>query len=263
MANGKGLKSPLAQRWGLAKDIPVGEVYIGSGYAEYSGGTPTAGYAPMSDMTVSVDAAAKAFDSLSPAAMREVKRAADAAYRYDVPAINLPSFYEMMVKGAYQIQQSTGLKVTPLEYPEYMKQALGEDAFGVRAKAGAGGGYKGPVTTVSETESINLSDPSTARQFLDSALGQYLGRRPTDTEYQSFTKALNAAQEEAPSITESMTTTTPQGAGRSRVKSRQRTTGGMSEAQFATEYARSQEGAAETAAGTTGFDVFLEAIGGL
>jgi hypothetical protein len=245
-----GLKSPLAQQWGVAKDIPVGRVYLGGGYASYSGGTPTGGYAPMADMTADVDAAAQGFNSLSPEAMRSVKAAADAAFGYSVPQTNLESFYEKMVKGAYQLQQSRGLKVTPLEYPEYMKQVFGPGAFGSQ-----GGGAGGPSTTVSE--SINLSNPSEARAFLDDALGRVLGRIPTALEYQNFTKALNAAETESPTVTSS--TTSGKGSGSTRTKSK--TKGGVAPSQIAAEYARSQDMAAETLGGTLGFDAFIEAIG--
>ena len=248
-----GLKSPLAQQWGVAKDIPVGKVYLGSGYAAYGGGTPTSAYAPAADRTADVDAAAQGFNSLSPEALRAVKQAADDFYRYDVPAVNLPSFYsDFMVKGAYQLQQSRGLKVTPLEYPEYMKQVFGPGAFGSKS-----GGAGGPSTTTSVNETINLSNPTEARAFLDDALGKVLGRIPTAVEYQNFTKALNAAENESPTVTSS--TTSGKGSGSTRTKSK--TKGGMSGDQFAVEYARSQDMAAETLGGTLGFDAFIEAIG--
>lgn len=261
---GNGLTSPLAQRWGIAKDIPQGRVYIGSGYADYTGGTPTAGYAPMQDMTVDVESAMRGWSSLSPQAQRKIYSDAQKYYRLDVvPESYLDGYYEGLVKGAYQVQQSRGLKVTPLEYADYMRQVLGPEAYAAKAGGGGGGGrYMGPVTTESVTETINLSDPSTARQFLDSALGDVLGRLPTADEYETFRAALNAAQEAAPSVTESVTTTTPQGKARSKVRSKQRATGGISEAQMATEFARSQEMAAETLGGTAGFTAFLDAIGG-
>ena len=246
-----GLKSPLAQQWGVAKDIPVGKIYLGSDYVPYTAGTPTGGYAPRSDMTADVDSAASGFNSLSPEAQRAVKKAADDFYRYDVPVLNLPSFYsDFMVKGAYQLQQSRGVKVTPLEYPEYMKEVFGPGAFGSKS-----GGSGGPSTTVSE--SINLSNPTEARAFLDDALGRVLGRIPTALEYQNFTKALNAAETESPTVTSS--TTSGKGSGSTRTKSK--TKGGVAPSQIAAEYARSQDMAAETLGGTLGFDAFIEAIG--
>ena len=261
------LKSPLAQRWGIAKDIPAGQIYIGSGYTEYTGGTPTAGYAPMEDLTADVDAAAAGWGSLSIEAQNKIYNDMVALRGgYPLPRNDAINFYADTVRQAYQLQQSRGLKVTPLDYWDYIKQESGGLGFSVYAEnekeKGAGARYTGPVTTRSITESINLSDPSTARQFLDNALGEVLGRLPSDDEYETFRAALNAAQEAAPSVTEAVTTTTPQGKALNKVRSRQRTTGGISEAQMAAEFARSQEMAAETLGGTVGFETFLDAIGG-
>ena len=259
----KKLTSPMAQRWGVSRDVPPGRVYIGSGYGPYTGGTPTAGYAPIQDMTADVEVAVRGFPSLSPEAQRKVYSDAQDYYGLDfVPQSYLDGYYEGLVKGAYQVQQSQGLKVTPLEYPDYMREVLGPDAYKSKGAGGGGGRYMGPTTQVGTYETVNLSNPSEARALLDNALGQVLGRRPTDVEYKNFTAALNAAQEEAPSITESVSTTTPQGKAKSTVKSKQKTSGGVSETQLATEFARSQEMAAETIGGTLGFDAFLEAIGG-
>lgn len=264
----KKLTSPMAQRWGVSRDIPAGRVYIGQSRGGYTGGTPTSGYMPLSDMTVDVEDAAMGYASLSIEAQNKIYEDMVALRGgYPVPRNDAVNFYADTVRSAYQLQQSRGLKVTPLEYWDYIKQESGGLGFNVYGdgKGGAGGrggGYTGPTTQVGTYETINLTNPSQARQLLDDALGQVLGRRPTDVEYKNFTAALNAAQEEAPSITESVSTTTPQGKAKSTVKSKQRVRGGVSEAQLATEFARSQEMAAETAGGTVGFDAFLEAIGG-
>lgn len=262
---GDKLTSPMAQRWGVSRDIPQGRVYIGSGYGAYTGGTPTAGYAPIQDMTADVSDAAQGWYSLSPEAQRKIYNDAIEVYGHEkVPALNMASFYADTVNAAYQAQQSRGIKVTPLEYWDYYRESGGPglNAYGDKGGKGAGGRYMGPTTQVGTYETVNLSNPSEARALLDNALGQVLGRRPTDVEYKNFTAALNAAQEEAPSITESVSTTTPQGKAKSTVKSKQKTSGGVSETQLATEFARSQEMAAETIGGTLGFDAFLEAIGG-
>lgn len=266
MANDK-LASPLAQRWGVGKPVPPGKVYIGGGYQPYTGGTPTAGYVPMEDMYADIEQASQGWASLSPSAQQKIYQDAIAVYGHEkVPALNMESFYADTVRAAAQVQQSRGVKVQPLEYWDYYRASGGPglNAYGA-GKSGGGGGvaaYKGPTTTVSTTESLNLTNPSTARQLLDAALSDVLGRLPTQKEYDTFRKALLAQQEEAPSVTESVTTTTPQGVARTKVKSKTKTTGGVSEAQLATEFARSQEGAAETLGGTLGFDAFLEAIGG-
>lgn len=124
------------------------------------------------------------------------------------------------------------------------------------------GPYKGPVTTVSRMKDIDLTNPSGARAFLDRSLSDYLGRLPTDEEYKNFTRALNMAERAAPRITESKTTVTPQGdAMRTQVGESERR-GGFTPAQFATEFARSQEGAAETAVGGPLLNAFLGLLRG-
>lgn len=124
--------------------------------------------------------------------------------------------------------------------------------------SGGGGRYTGPVTIRDKSETVDLSNPSQARAFLDSALGEYLGRAPSTKEYRMFTKALNAAQEAAPEIIESVSTTTPVSMAEQRRESETKRRGGIEPGQFATEYARSQEGVAETQAGTTLLNAFLE-----
>jgi hypothetical protein len=119
------------------------------------------------------------------------------------------------------------------------------------------GRYTGPVTVTDTSRVVNLSNPSEARSFLDGALANYLGRAPSPKEYQTFTKALNAAQEAEPEITRSVTTTTPGRATQTRTSDVRRE-GGIVPGQYATEWAKSQEGVAETQAGTTLLNAFLE-----
>lgn len=129
-------------------------------------------------------------------------------------------------------------------------------------RSGQGGAYKGPVTTVSKMKDVDLTNPSGARAFLDRSLGDYLGRLPTDEEYQNFTRALNMAERAAPTITESETTVTPQGDARRTQIGESERRGGFTPQQFATEFARSQEGAAETAVGGPLLNAFLGLLRG-
>ena len=128
-----------------------------------------------------------------------------------------------------------------------------------REKTGA---YKGPVTTVSRSRDVDLTNPSGARAFLDSALGDYLGRLPTEDEYKNFTRALNMAERAAPTITEAETTVTPQGDARRTQIGESERRGGFTPAQFAREFARGQEGAAETAVGGPLLNAFLGLLRG-
>jgi hypothetical protein len=173
---------------------------------------------------------------------------------------NLPSlsdqFYEWRSSQemAALISSSRGV---PTSAFDYMSEAAAWDEANRQRSGGRGGGYSGPVTVTDYQETVNLSNPTEARAFLDNALGQYLGRAPTPKEYKTFTTALNAAQEAAPQIDQSVTTTTPGTATQSRV-SNVRREGGIDPGQYTTEWARSQEGVAETQAGTTLLRAFLE-----
>ncbi len=245
------LNSPVKSRWGVGSlTVKQGEVYIG----QMGGG--------QKNVPVSAFDTQGAFASLSPPAQKALYKQAGQVYGYEnVPQVNMDSFLSTTVRNAYAVQQTTGLLVDPLSYWDYYKTTGGPGLkdFGAADAAGGagGGGGGGPRTTRSVSESVNLADPSTARGLIDATISQYLGRNPTDTEYANFTAALNAAQKKNPSITQSVTTS---GVGTS--SSRSVTKGGMDEAQFAREYAQSQEGVAELSAATTGLDSFIDAIGG-
>ena len=256
MTNGR-LTSPLAQRWGIGATTgaPAGQMYIGQDYSgTYTGGTPTAGYG--SSKFVDVSKASQAWAALSPTAQQKIYNDALSVYdRETVPTLNMPSFYADTVNYAYQVQQSTGLKVTPLDYWDYYRQSGGP---GIGGKgAGGKGGSGGPKTTTSTSETVNLTDPDTARGLIESAIGSELGRRPTEQEYANFMNVLTARAEASPSVSK---TTTTSGTGFSTSKGK--TQGGFNAQQIAKEYAGAQEGAAETAAATTGFDAFISLIGG-
>lgn len=124
---------------------------------------------------------------------------------------------------------------------------------------GRGGGVAGPTTTRQVSESVNLTDPGTARTLLKNSLTQYLGRDATDKEQATFMRALNAAEERSPTVTEAVTTTTP-GKGTSMVRSRTKTRGGFNPSTFAQEYAQGQEGAAEYQAATSLLDTFISTL---
>lgn len=152
-------------------------------------------------------------------------------------------------------QKATGEKLDPFTYME----GLAAEGGGRR---GGGGAYMGPVTTKSRSKDVNLTNPSEARAFLDNALGEYLGRRPTTDEYENFTKALNIQQRGAPVITTSETTVTPQGDALRVQEGESTRKGGFTPGQFAKEFARGQEGAAETAVGGPLLNAFLGLLRG-
>ena len=246
------LGSPVRNRWGVGKlSTKPGEVYIGA-----MGGA-------QKNVPLATFSTPGAYASLSPPAQKALFAAMEASYGYNgVAQNNIDGFLEKTVANAYAVQQTTGLLVDPLSYWDYYKTTGGPGLknFGEAgaAAAGGGGGGGGGGTSRSVNESVNLSDPSTARGLIDSTISRYLGRNPTDKEYSTFAAALNAQEKKSPSVTESVTTS---GGGSSRTKSTTRS--GMDRSQFAVEYAKSLEGVAELSAATTGLDAFMDAIGGV
>lgn len=157
--------------------------------------------------------------------------------------------WKEMVDLSGVLSQSFGRDVDPFETAELMA---------ARAPAKPSG-TGGPTTTVSTTESIDLTNPSSARRLLDNTLGSYLGRLPSQKEYSNFLRVLNSAEEAAPTITEQTTRTVP-GEGTTRVRSKVRGEGGLSREQVATEFVRSREDYAETRLSNTGLNAFLELL---
>lgn len=148
------------------------------------------------------------------------------------------------------LSQSLGKDIDPISTAEMMA------ARSPAKPSGAGGG---PTTTISTTESIDLTNPSQARRLLDNTLGGYLGRTPTQKEYSNFLRVLNATEEVTPTITEQTTRTVP-GEGTTRVRSKVRSEGGLSREQMATEFVRGREDYAETRLSNTGLSAFLELL---
>lgn len=163
---------------------------------------------------------------------------------------------------------NNGERITPFEAGLRMlgnRQAAGvvPPTSGGGGKGGGGGGYKGPMRSDTVSESVNLTDPMTARGLVDQALEQSLGRRATSREQERFLKALTAAEEQMPTVTEQTSLSTPMGPGRTSTKQRVRTTGGMNQSVFAEEFARGQEGAGEFQTATVALSAFMDAIKGV
>lgn len=131
--------------------------------------------------------------------------------------------------------------------PEVFGMIVGQDAQQA-ARAGGGGGGSGGTSV---TRQVRLTDPGTARQLVDQALSQFLGRQASLKEQSAFLKALNVQEAMAPTVT----TTTAGGGQASSV-----TTGGFNPATFAQEWAAGQQGAAEYQAATTYLDTFINSL---
>lgn len=132
--------------------------------------------------------------------------------------------WNQSVTGAAELTRMTGRPTTPIEYAEMMA-TFGP---GVRPQGGGGGGP-------TRTEVINLTNPSDARVLVDNALTQYLGRRATQEESDTFFKTLNKLERQSPQITTE--------SGKQTRKAVQQ--GGLNRELVAREFAESREDAAE------------------
>ena len=210
---------------------------------------------PGRQQTFSIDQAELVYVTFDDEQAAEWEQLTKAVVGY-VPA---PNYQQSLWRDAVQFvaayQKATGELMTP---QEYMRQ-LGARAA---ARGDRGGAYTGPVTTVSRSKDVNLSNPTQARALLDNFLGEYLGRLPSEDEYRNFTKALNIQERGAPRITEATTTVTPQGQARRTQVGESEQRGGFVPEQFAREFARGQEGAAETAVGGPLLNAFLGLLRG-
>lgn len=234
--------SPFQQQHGInLKDSKNGKVYIGP---NTPGGT---------DQWLDLDAAKGQVWMLSERTYNKMLTDAQEykGWSKQISLENFPSFYNEMVDLAYQIQTQTGQMVVPQQAYDWLKKRTGRDVPGTQmtGRGGGGGGGGGPTTTVSKV--VNLTDPTAARGLIDNALAQYLGRRPDEQEYAAFQAALSRSQKQNPQVQ----TTTRTSGGTSTVVQ-----GGMEPTQFAQEYARGQQGVAETASATSLLNNFLKTI---
>lgn len=163
---------------------------------------------------------------------------------------NMGPFWQMAVNRA-ATAYAQGMKVTPWDAMDaYVSASLKDGSAPAAASR--------PKTTAWTQKQVTLTDASSARALVNSALSQYLGRTATAQEQNAFLKALNAAESAAPKVTKGSTTTNAQGAT---TASSGKTTGGINQEEFAVEWARAQEGSAEHMAATTYMDAFMGALG--
>lgn len=127
-------------------------------------------------------------------------------------------------------------------------------ASGTRQPSGGGGGGGGGPFTSDQT-SVNISSADKGAAMADQAFEQQMGRMATGDEGKAFTQALNLMEQQNP--TRSITSGVSSGSSST---SSTKTTGGFDAAQFAKDWARSQDGYAENFAATTFMQVLDSAL---
>lgn len=157
-------------------------------------------------------------------------------------------------------QQATGnYDVGPTEFLR-MVNDRNEKAGLIKAQAGGAGGYRGPVTTRSVDEIVDLTNPSQAQMLVDDSLNKYLGRNATEEERSTFLDALNQLERKNPRRQESTQTITPKGDALRISKGKSVSSGGIDPRVVAEEFAASRPEAAESMASTQYMDWFMEKL---
>lgn len=215
------------------------------------------------DVFMDVSGADVSYYFLSNQAKASLRKQMDALYGKGVWQESwIAKAYRRGLEASAYAYANMGTRVTALDATA---QLLADDAANGlspdgRSTGGGGGGYRGPVTTVQRTKSVNLTDPMSARKLVDDALEGYLGRRATPQEQERFLQTLNARERQAPSVTTQRSTSTPQGPGMTTVDSEVMSEGGFNPSVFAEEFARGQQGSGEFQAATTYLDSFIGAL---
>jgi hypothetical protein len=166
-------------------------------------------------------------------------------------------FSEMIDQSAYQ--STIGVRVTPQELMyqlAYQRGVLNDDGS-FKPKKAAKDQY-GTQTAVSKQ--VDLTDPDTARGVLDNALETYLGRKSGPQDQAAFLAALQQHERANPEISRTTQVTSPGQTSGGNTTQTSLTKGGSDATQYAEDYARGQEGAAEFQAASTYLDEFMKAL---
>ena len=235
---GKATNTPLQQRFGIGGNQDPSSIYVGDMFTGGSlGGKSFYNY----------DVVAENFAMLSPKATKKIAQDAQKWFGYSNPVAqqNLPGFYERMVQVSYQAQTQYGVKISPLEAYDWWKKKTG-NIYGSSSVA-AGGGDGGGGGPAAPTKRVNLTDPDTAEQLVNTALETYLGRAANNQEQEAFRKALRRKEMRNPKETDIQGDTAV-------------SKGGVNSTVQAKDFAMAQEGSAEYRASTTLLDTFIDSI---
>tara|TARA_B110000495_G_scaffold203004_1_gene224976 strand:+ start:2964 stop:3851 length:888 start_codon:yes stop_codon:yes gene_type:complete len=252
--------------------VSSGQVYLGGGL-EYTrkddktgqnklqdGGLGSSPTAPaMAYPTVSVDAAQRQFWSLSADEMMQIDGYIQAETGSAPKTMaSRKKFWDDLVLMTSEYSSSTGND----KWSPWDMGALSASKSTVAA-GGGGGAYTGPSTTIYETNQVNLSNPTTAREVLDGAIGQYLGRAPNKKEYDNFLATLNGFEEDSPDYSRQVRKSSGSGNPASQtVDTDAVSSGGVNASQVAKEFAMRDEQYQETSVETKGIDTFLNMLRG-
>lgn len=158
-----------------------------------------------------------------------------------------PIYKSAVAEAAYKSKAGTLTTVSDV-LARWAKSGLPKN---LRSGGSGGGGAFSSTNRV-----VSLSDEGTARLLLNNSLSRYLGREATKEENEMFLKALNVQEKQNPTVTVSKGYTD----GSGNTTQRQNVSGGMNKEDFATRFARSQEGYAEYQTATTYLDSFIKAL---
>lgn len=235
-----------------------GPVYIKDANYAYMG---PGGKTGKQDVLVPVAQAGNSFFFLDQAAKTTLFSKMDSWYgkgRWDPSWI--PKFYKRAADASAYAYANAGQKLTPLDmFDSILQGQPGKTSAGTGARGGGGGGGIGVTESMQVASSVNLTDPSSARKLVDTALTNYLGRAATAQEQEVFQKALNMQERQSPTVTTQQSRTSA-GGGQSMTKSMTETQGGFNPSTFAEEFARGQQGSGEYQAATTYLNTFIDAL---
>ena len=237
-----------------------GSVYMGAaskdpadnfGFTESNTG-PVPDYGMKLDTFQSVEVASQAFWKFTPEQDKQLSAIMEADTGYAPRSMeSKKAYWENLVKLTASYTAATG---DNYQSPWDMGGKIVAQSSGGQ---GAGGG---PSVSFYETEQVNLSNPSTARSVMDSAIGQYLGRSPNKKEYNNFLATLNGFEEDSPTVTKGVTRNS--GGSTSTSTTEQSTEGGVDTTQVAKEFAMRDEDYQETTMETAGISTFLDMLRG-
>jgi len=177
----------------------------------------------------------------SPSTQATVMAAASAYYGY--PVKNM-SYGMSLINDAVQMAGSNPSGPTAWSMiTGLLNGSSPMGAGGAPGGGGGGGGGGGSSTTIQ----YRLTDPDSAKQLVNAAMSNLLGRRATDDEFKEFLTSLNKEEKANPIVTTSSGDTVS-------------TTGGTSPTQITEDYVTSREDYAEYTAATSLMDAFMAAL---